>query len=127
MTNEPPKVLSIGQCGVDGPAITRIFDARIGAKVDSAATMEEARCLLESTDYALVLVNRILAGDGGSGLDVVTTLADETETPVMLVSDHDGAQQQAEQSGALRGFGKSALYQDATVEYLSNIIKRKPR
>lgn len=110
------KVLSIGQCFADQGAMRRTFQKHLGAEVVSVDDGDEALASLRSETFALVLVNRVLDADGSSGLEVLRQIkADEkgAAVPVMLVSNYEDAQRQAEQAGAVRGFGKAVLGQPA--------------
>jgi len=122
MGKAQPKVLSIGQCGIDGPAIRRRLESDLAVKVDSADNLDEARQKLQAESYSLVLVNRELHEDGSSGIELIGKLSPTTDVPVMLVSDKPDAQQQAQQQGAVPGFGKAALHDDATLELLRSAI-----
>jgi CheY-like chemotaxis protein len=106
------RVLSVGQCYADHGAIERTLQKHFAAEVIPAEDAEEALARLEAESFALVLVNRILDRDGSQGLDLIKRIqADEKlqSIPVMLVSNYEDNQQQAEASGARRGFGKGAL------------------
>jgi CheY-like chemotaxis protein len=106
------KVLSIGQCFADHGAMRRTFQKHFGAEVVGADDSEEALASLRSETFALVLVNRVLDADGSSGLEVLRHIKADKQgatVPVMLVSNFEDAQRQAEQAGAVRGFGKAAL------------------
>lgn len=105
------RVLSIGQCWADHSAISSVFKDSFDAEVVGADSAAEVLKQRDGT-YDLVLVNRVLDGNGGSGVDVIRQLrADERfqKTPIMLVSNHDDAQREAMLAGAVRGFGKAAL------------------
>lgn len=118
------KILDVGQCGFDGPEIAQLLDERLGAKVYSAATADEAHRKLENHTYDLVLVNRIFAADGSSGVDLMEDLVrDASPTPVMLVSDRKDAQAAAVQKGAIRGFGKADLDDPRTFELIRNAVE----
>jgi two-component system chemotaxis response regulator CheY len=119
------RVLSLGQCGADHGAISRLLASQFGAEVVAAATADEALAHLQRDDFALVLVNRILDYDGRSGLDFIARLkADEQfqSLPVMLVSNYTDAQAEAARSGALPGFGKSQLTSPTTVARLRPLL-----
>jgi two-component system chemotaxis response regulator CheY len=118
------KVLSVGQCGIDHPAIRRLLQQRFDADVVPADSADEAFAELRSQPFDLVLVNREF-DMGGSGLQFIADLkADETWSgvPVMLVSDLSEAQQQAKELGAKPGFGKAALHRPETVERLAGVL-----
>ena len=114
------RILDVGQCGVDGPEIAMLLHDRLGAKVDSAATADDARRKLRERDYNLVLVNRVFAADGSSGVDVIEEFTQQSEAPVMLVSDRSDAQKAAIERGAVPGFGKAELDDPKTFD----LIKR---
>lgn len=122
------RILDVGQCGFDGPKITTLLQQRLGAKVDSAATADDARKKLADKTYDLVLVNRVFAADGSSGLDLIEEFVrDASPAPVMLVSDRKDAQAAAVAKGAVRGFGKAALDNVETFELIKNAAKAGSR
>lgn len=108
------RVLSIGQCCADHSSIQRTFQQHFGAEVASADTLEEALSSIRQGPFDLVLVNRVLDADGASGLNVIRRIKQEAtgqNLPVMLVSNYEDAQREAEDLGAVPGFGKAALGQ----------------
>ena len=110
-------ILDVGQCGVDGPRITRMLRSKVGVAVEAADTLDEAAGKLSAGRYDLVLVNRELAFEGTAGVDLIRAMRSAGDpTPVMLVSDRADAQAEAESLGAVHGFGKSELDAPATVE-----------
>ena len=89
----------------------------IGRHRRSAATGENAAELLKHGGYSIILVNRLLAADGSSGLDVIENLLRTNPSiPIMLVSDLPMPQDAAVALGAVRGFGKADLGKPATLE-----------
>lgn len=119
------KVLSVGQCMADHTGISWTIRGQFGAEVVPAATYAEARELLQDDSFALVLVNRVLDADGSSGVDVIRQLkaaAALKDTPVMLVSNYEDAQNQAVDAGAVRGFGKAGLREAETAERLKAFL-----
>jgi hypothetical protein len=120
------KVLSLGQCAADGHAIARLIEGTFDATVIPAATLEEAKWLLERDHFALVLVNRILDANGASGLECVAHLKrGGAVPPIMLVSNHAGAQRDAQSLGAVPGFGKTALSAPQTLTCLTPYLRRR--
>jgi two-component system chemotaxis response regulator CheY len=118
------KVLSVGQCGIDHPAIRRLLQHKFDADVIPADSADEAFAELRSQPFDLVLVNRVF-DMGGSGLEFIADLkADDAlaRVPVMLVSDLPEAQRQAKELGAMPGFGKAALHRPETVERLAGVL-----
>jgi CheY-like chemotaxis protein len=114
------RVLSVGQCGADHRTILRTIQP-YPVEVVAADTTDEALAKLRAGPFALVLVNRVYDADGSSGLELIRRIKrDEVlrAVPVMLVSNHEDAQQEAVQAGAEPGFGKSALYGPLVTERL---------
>jgi CheY-like chemotaxis protein len=109
---DKPRILSVGQCSFDHRLISRHLRKMYGAEVAGANTIGEALVTLRAGEFDLVLVNRVLDGDGTSGLDVIQAIKAEPELagiPVMLVSNYHEAQTEAQTLGALPGFGKTDL------------------
>ena len=117
------KILDVGQCGFDGPRMAALWREELGAIVDSAASGNDALSRAKAKEYDIILVNRVLAGDGSSGLEVIKTLVSSgIKSPVMLVSDLAEAQDQATAAGAVRGFGKAELNDQKTIELLRQAV-----
>jgi CheY-like chemotaxis protein len=109
---DKPRILSVGQCSFDHGLITRHLGKTYGAEVAGANTVGEALVTLRAGEFDLVLVNRVFDGDGSSGLDLIRAIKADPElanVPVMLVSNYEDAQTEAQSLGALPGFGKSDL------------------
>ena len=127
MNHDSPRILNVGQCHIDGPWMKRVLEGRLGAVVDGADSPQEAADQARRHRYQLILVNRELAHDTASGLDVVSELiAGNPRTPVMLVSDLPEAQAAAVEQGAVPGFGKSELETVETLERLAEIVRSGP-
>jgi CheY-like chemotaxis protein len=104
-------ILDIGQCGIDGPQMARLWHDELGAEVDRCDSGQDARDRIARNHYDLILVNRLLAADNLSGLELIRDLIDAgTSVPVMLVSNLKQAQDAAVALGAVRGFGKAQLH-----------------
>jgi DNA-binding NtrC family response regulator len=116
------KILDVGQCGFDGPRMASLWQEALGAEVDCAETSDDAVEMVQGNEYDVVLVNRVMAADGSSGLEVVARLLEVgLESPVMLVSDLPEAQDAAVRLGAVRGFGKVHLGERSTLELVSRV------
>jgi two-component system chemotaxis response regulator CheY len=121
------RVLSIGQCGADHAAIALAIQRHFEAEVVPAGTANEALSKLREETFALVLVNRILDGDGSSGVNLVNRLkagGDLQGVPVMLVSNYTDSQREAMQAGAVPGFGKAVLGQTEMIQCLTPFLQR---
>jgi CheY-like chemotaxis protein len=122
------RILDVGQCGFDGPRMSALWHKTIHASVDRVASAEEAIESLAGKKYDLILVNRILAADGSSGVDVIRRLrASGITAPVMLVSNRSSAQDEAVALGALRGFGKADLDKEATWQRVLDVATGKAK
>ena len=120
-----PNILSVGQCGFDGPRIASLLKNSLGAEVDSAGTYSEAEAALNQKQYDLVLVNRILFDDGTSGLELIKRIQGSSSAPkTMLVSNYPEAQAEAVAIGSQQGFGKDALGKPETLSLLKNALAK---
>lgn len=105
------RILLVGHCGVDGPRLKSEI-ARFLAEADVLRINSDAelrRACDEGAD--LLLINREPLGFTPKlGLDLIRELRDRYPgTKLVLVSDHDDAQRDACEGGALPGFGKSDI------------------
>jgi two-component system, chemotaxis family, chemotaxis protein CheY len=123
---DKPRILSVGQCSFDHASISRHLGKTYGAEVTGADTKGQALTSLRAGEFDLVLVNRVLDGDGSSGLDLIRAIKADPElagVPVMLVSNYEDAQAEAKAVGALPGFGKADLRHGA-VPALESLLAR---
>jgi two-component system chemotaxis response regulator CheY len=119
------RVLSVGQCGYDHSRLTRFLHDSFGAHVEQADTADEALDALRARSFRLVLVNRVLDGEGSSGLDLIRAIkadASLSNVPTMLVSNYAEAQEQAVSNGAVPGFGKADLGRPRSLEALAAVL-----
>jgi CheY-like chemotaxis protein len=108
----PKRVLSAGQCGFDHGGIAHTLWKSFGAEVVAADTPEEVTEQMRQGAFDLVLVNRVFDADGSSGLDLIRRVKSDKQlasAPIMLVSNHEDAQEEAVRAGAAPGFGKATL------------------
>ena len=118
-------VLSVGQCGFDDSQIARWLNRLGTVEMRSAPTTSAALAALRDCPPDLVLVNRLLDGDGSSGLDLIQTIKSDPASrsiPVMLVSNLANAQERAREFGALPGFGKADLRSEAVLARLKELL-----
>ena len=117
-------VVDCGNCGPDYNSIRKLIQSHFSAAVLQTDGLEDTVELLQQRPVDLVLVNRKLDRDYSDGIDVVRALkADQrfAHVPVMLVTNYDEHQQEAISVGAVRGFGKLALDDPATVALLADV------
>lgn len=118
-------VVDCGNCGPDYNSIRKLIQSHFSAAVLQTDGLEDTVELLQQRPVDLVLVNRKLDRDYSDGIDVVRALkADQrfAHVPVMLVTNYDEHQQEAISVGAVRGFGKLALDDPATVALLADVL-----
>lgn len=105
-----------------------MIESAFDAQVSRATSADDALNALQTNQYDLVLVNRILDGtniEGASIIEQMPTADDKPAFPVMLVSDRADAQEQAAALGAAPGFGKSALESEETHTRLAQYLPRR--
>ena len=125
MPDVPKRILDVGNCDHDHSLIRRMLEAGFQVAVDRAGTPDEAMEALRKNDYSLVLVNRLLDWDRSAGLLLIRRIKGDAQTrhiPVMLVSNYEDAQAAAVEAGAIRGFGKAELSDEATTTRLRDIL-----
>jgi DNA-binding NtrC family response regulator len=104
------RILLVGHCGIDGPRLEdELSRALPGTEVERVNSDEDLRRAV-GEGAELLLVNREPVGFDAEGLEIIRQVKKlSPDCKVMLVSDHDDAQQQAAKAGALPGFGKREL------------------
>jgi hypothetical protein len=113
------RILLVGHCGIDGPRLkdelSRALQGVEVERVNSEADL--AKAVRGGADLALV--NREPVGFDAEGLDLIRQVKElDPDCRVMLVSDYDDAQRDAERAGALRGFGKSQMGSPRLAEHV---------
>ncbi len=117
------RILLVGHCEVDGPRLqdqlsTAIPSAEI-ERINSDADLWQA----VEQGNALMLVNREPVGFEGEGLDLIKqVMLEHPDVKAMLVSDYPDAQREAEQAGALKGFGKREMGSPGLAEHVKQAL-----
>lgn len=111
-------ILLVGHCGPDASMIRSAVRAFLPSAVFTVANTDDKLASLAGQSD-LLLINRVLDGDFAqpAGLDVIRRLGEDgkgSRSAIMLVSDIPEAQHEAELLGARPGFGKRALWSEAT-------------
>lgn len=118
------RIVLVGHCSFDAHSL-RHAAARVPG-VRRVEVVNEQRGFEAAADgTALLLINRVLDGrfDRDHGVDLIEQLrASGNTSPVMLVSDFPEAQREAEEAGALPGFGKSQVHSPETIEKLAAAV-----
>ena len=110
----------VGHCWADRFGLKAAVKRAVpGARIEKANDMGTLRAHLDSG--TVLLVNRVL--DGGfetdSGVELIRLLAGTGDLPAaILISNHLDAQADAEAAGALPGFGKSQLGDEAALDLI---------
>ena len=119
------RILLVGHCGVDGPRMQREI-ASFMKEADVVRVNSERDLNTAVEDADLLLINREPLGfEPRLGPDLIKELRERRpDAKLILVSDYEDAQQEATQSGALPGFGKSDLgspkFEDTIRKALAN-------
>ncbi len=115
-------VVLVGHCGPDQFMLRSTVERALpGVRVEA---VNKARALESHLhEGAILLINRVLDGRFGmrGGIELIEHIrqSGNGQSPAMLlISDLADAQQEAQQAGALPGFGKRELYDEQTIERL---------
>lgn len=122
-----PVALDVGQCDYDHGRIKALLEL-VGCQVRRAHTGEQARAVVAEGTVSLVLVNRILDGDGADGVALIAELVrlaghNAARCSIMLVSNYPEYQENAVSVGAMPGFGKSDLELPETAQKILSALR----
>jgi ActR/RegA family two-component response regulator len=121
---ERRQVILVGHCGPDTHMLKSAI-SRALPHVQIAHANDEGKLKDHLSPDSLLLINRVLDGafSFDSGIGLIEMLSKHSPAPrMMLISNFPEAQQRAVQAGAMPGFGKTQLYNDATAQLLRNAI-----
>lgn len=118
------QVILVGHCGADSGTLSvvigRASPNMAVLRVNDASSLDRA-----VTADTLLLVNRVLDGsfsDAG-GIELIRRVRARAGAPAaILISNYADAQRDAEQAGALPGFGKSQAWDESTVQMLRRVL-----
>ena len=120
ITQPMPTFVLIGHCGPDSYLLKGAIGRAVpGASIVFAEDDDSLRLRLAAD--SILLINRVLDDgfDTESGVELIERLAKAAPRPIMmLISNHDDAQQRALAVGAMPGFGKRAVNQPRTADLL---------
>jgi two-component system, chemotaxis family, chemotaxis protein CheY len=102
-------VVLVGHCGVDGPRLQSELSRLDGVEITRVnSTADLDRTVEQGAD--LLLVNREPVGFDEDGLAIVRHVKEVCpDAKVILVSDYEDVQTEAQKAGALPGFGKRLM------------------
>ncbi len=117
------RILLVGHCGVDGPRLKdELSRALPGTEVERINSDADLRRAVGEGE-ALLLVNREPVGFNSEGLDIIREVkSNNPDCKVMLVSDYEEAQREAEGAGALKGFGKSEMGSPKLAQHVKHAL-----
>ncbi len=118
------KVLLVGHCGFDNQKIQNMLENNFDVEVAKVQSFEDAEELLEKEKFHLALINRVENFDGQSGLELIKKLGNSRKinAQLMLITDYPDSMKEAMAYGAVKGFGKNAINDIATIENLKSIL-----
>ncbi len=118
------KVLIAGNCNFDNSLIRRTFHSFPNVELKFCDSAVEVLDALGETEFKLVLINRVFDRTDEKGIELIQKIKTEISQPpsLMLISNFEEAQAAAVASGALPGFGKSALGSDAVRQQLADVL-----
>lgn len=125
MASQGRRVLDVGNCDPDHGNVRRMLEGNFHAQIDRVMFVDEALARLGQGRYDLVMVNRVIFDDGSDGGELIRRMQTDgyQDTPVMMISNYDDAQQKAQNDGAIRGFGKANIDAPQTIELLDKYLK----
>lgn len=112
-------VLDVGNCGPDHYAIRQLLEEHFDVVVEQAHVLQDALSRLRERPFDLVTVNRVMDRDGSYGIEIIKAIKadpDLANLPVMMITNLEHHQAEAQEAGAIPGFGKRALFSPDTVE-----------
>ncbi|MEX0876363.1 MAG: hypothetical protein WD114_02795 [Phycisphaerales bacterium] len=120
------EIALVGHCGPDAYALQSAVKGAVpGSSVHRVNTKSELDKMMDQ--WSLLLVNRVLDGDFGheSGIEFIRDMIGELgeKAPkAMLISNLPEALAEAEQVGAVPGFGKRAMRSPEAETALKNAL-----
>lgn len=105
-------VLLVGHCAADQGLLRRWLERHFSVSVESLDSINDALRRVEQGGIEVVLANRVFEYTGERGVELIRRLGSSTKpvsTRALLISNFVDAQDDAVESGALPGFGKSQL------------------
>ncbi len=123
--DQSKKVVLVGHCGPD-LHLLKAAVSRVVSGIPVELANDDAALQDFTSSDSVLLINRVLDGSftTGSGIDLIQGLArGEAPPTMMLISNFEDAQTEAQKAGANEGFGKSSLYHERTAELLRQALE----
>ena len=118
------RILSVGSCHPDNARLESVLSGAFTIEFESSETASQALEQLRAQQYDLVLINRVFDRDGTSGVELIRQIKLDSELNdfrVMLISDFEEYQKQAQELGALPGIGKSCS-ESRIIDQIQSVI-----
>jgi DNA-binding NtrC family response regulator len=116
------KVILAGNCNFDGPQIKSVIEREYGVEVRDVKTMAEAMKIIDDENIDLVLVNRGGDQDSRNGLELVDYIMNKNKGPIILITNFQEKMDEAMEHGALEGFGKQDILNEAGLESVKKVL-----
>ena len=123
--NSSKKIVLVGHCGPD-MHLLKAAVGRVAPDISVASVNDDTSLQEYTTADSVLLINRELDGSffTTSGLALIEDLAQLATPPIMmLISNYQEAQSEAQNVGAREGFGKSQLYDDRTENLILDALE----
>jgi len=118
------KVMLVGHCGFDAGSLARAV-SRVAGDLPVSLINTQQQLDEQADGSTLLLINRILDGrfDARSGVALIEQFTGRDDAPaMMLISNFDDAQADAQQAGAMPGFGKAQMDSPQTQRMLQQLL-----
>lgn len=128
MAEARSRVLDVGNCDPDHGMIRRMLERHFDVEIDRVMFVDEAMEAMRRTEYALVLVNRLIFADGSPGIDLLRMAkADDAlaGVSIMMVSNFPEAHEASVAAGGIQGFGKASVGSAETIGRLADVLPRR--
>ena len=120
------KLLIVGQCDFDYQRISFVLSKIYDIEFHRADSFDDAIQKSLDQQFDLIMINRLMDLDRSEGMAILHELKSNPQTentPAMIISDYQDAQEAAVAAGASPGFGKARLDTPQTFELLSNFLQ----
>ena len=120
------KLLIVGQCDFDYQRISFVLSKIYDIEFHRADSFDDAIQKSLDQQFDLIMINRLMDLDRSEGMAILHELKSNPQTentPAMIISDFQDAQEAAVAAGASPGFGKARLDTPQTFELLSNFLQ----
>jgi two-component system, chemotaxis family, chemotaxis protein CheY len=121
-------VLEVGNCDPDHGMIKQMLSENFEVRIDRVMFVHDALARMREKRYDLVFFNRLIFEDGSEGIDLLKKAKSDPalkDTPIMMISNFEDSQAASVAAGGEPGFGKKAVFADATIQLLSRYLSRK--